>query len=128
MLSAVRTTNDLVGVEVNMFWDGLFHAVTWTLTVSGLALLWRAVRRRDVPKSTPVLVGSMVAGWGWFNLVEGVIDHELLRIHHVVERLGASAWDWVFLASGVMLIAAGLAVVRTALPRARGLDAPTTAH
>ena len=46
-------------VEINMFWDGLFHAFTWAMTALGLALLWRAVGRRDVPLSTRTLVGSL---------------------------------------------------------------------
>src|SRR3982751_1238986 len=73
----------LVNVEINMFWDGLFHALTWTMTALGLALLWRVARRRDVPLSTRTLVGSLAAGWGVFNTVEGLLDHEILQIHHV---------------------------------------------
>lgn len=49
----------------------------------------------------------MLIGFGLFNLIEGVVDHHLLRLHHVYERLGVSAWDYLFLASGVALIAAG---------------------
>ena len=60
----------------------------------------------------------MLAGWGIFNLVEGVIDHHLLALHHVIERLGLSVWDWLFLASGPILIAAGLLIAREpAVPR-----------
>jgi len=32
----------------------------------GLALLWRAVGRRDVPLSTRTFVGSLALGWGLF--------------------------------------------------------------
>ena len=42
----------------------------------------------------------MVLGWGLFNLVEGIIDHHLLNVHHVVERLGDSIWDFAFLGFG----------------------------
>jgi uncharacterized membrane protein len=28
-------------------------------------------------------MGGMVLGWGLFNLIEGVIDHQLLAIHYV---------------------------------------------
>ena len=31
----------VVNMEINMFWDGLFHVLTWTMTVAGLAVLWR---------------------------------------------------------------------------------------
>jgi hypothetical protein len=39
--------------------------------------------------------------------VKGIIDHHVLNLHHVVERLGVSVWDWVFLASGVVLVVIG---------------------
>jgi uncharacterized membrane protein len=112
MLSARRPKTTIANLEINMFWDGMFHAATWAATAVGLALLFRAGRRADVPWSGRTLVGSMVFGWGLFNLVEGVIDHHLLHVHHVVERLGVSAWDWAFLASGVVFICAGWGVIR----------------
>jgi uncharacterized membrane protein len=40
--------------------------------------------------------GSMIAGWGLFNLVEGIIDHHILGIHHVVELHGLSTYDYCF--------------------------------
>jgi hypothetical protein len=33
-------------------------------------------------------------------------------VHHVVERAGLSAWDWLFLASGVVMFVTGWAVAR----------------
>jgi uncharacterized membrane protein len=96
MLSAKRPKDSIVNMEINMFWDGLFHAFTWMMTALGLWLLWKAVRRRDVRLSGRTLFGAMVFGWGLFNLVEGIIDHHVLNIHHVVERLGVSIWDWLF--------------------------------
>jgi uncharacterized membrane protein len=52
------------------------------------------------------------AGWGLFNLVEGLVeglvDHQILGVHHVRDDLGAPlSWDLAFLASGVLLIAVG---------------------
>jgi uncharacterized membrane protein len=116
MLSAVRPKVTLVDAEVNMFWDGLFHALTWVMTLAGIVKLWRAGRDREACWSGKALAGSMILGWGLFNLVEGVIDHLVLGIHHVVERLGLSAYDWAFLGlGGVALIAIGWAVVRSAI-------------
>jgi uncharacterized membrane protein len=119
MLSAVRPPTDLVNLEINMFWDGLFHAATWILTAVGLALLWRTVRDGGRPLSTRVFVGSLLLGWGIFNTVEGVIDHLVLGIHHVVERAGLSVWDALFLASGVALVLGGWRLVRTGLGERR---------
>ena len=81
------------------------HAVTWIATLIGVALLWKALNRdANVRPSGVGLVGYMLAGWGWFNLVEGLIDHHILNLHHVIQALGQSVWDWMFLASGVILI------------------------
>jgi uncharacterized membrane protein len=90
-----------------MFWDGLFHVFTWIMTALGLALLWKGFQRREVPLSTKTFVGSLALGWGLFNLVEGLIDHHLLHIHHVTETDNHLVWDLSLLASGVLLIAVG---------------------
>lgn len=116
MVSARVSTDDLVGAKVNMVWDGAFHLFVWLAAVAGVALLWRAARRASrfgaTPLSTRSLVGAALIGWGLFDLVEGVIDHHLLGLHHVVERLGLSIWDWVFLGFGAALVATGLIIVR----------------
>jgi uncharacterized membrane protein len=112
MISAVRPVTNLVNAEINMFWDGLFHAFTWMMTALGLALLWRAGQRADVPWSTRTLLGSLSLGWGIFNLVEGVIDHHILNVHHVIERPGHLPWDIAFLISGGGLIVLGWLWIR----------------
>ncbi len=112
MLSARLPRVSLVNAEVNMFWDGLFHALTWTTTAIGLALLWRAFGCADAPRSTKTFVGSLILGWGLFNLVEGIIDHQILGIHHVVDNGNQLLWDMVFLGSGVLFILVGWALIR----------------
>src|ERR1044071_2641041 len=67
MLSSVRPPADLVAMKYNMFWDGLFHAFTWVMVSLGVARLWLAARRADVPWSTRTFVGSLIGGWGLFN-------------------------------------------------------------
>ena len=113
MLTAIRPKLTLADAEINMFWDGLFHALTWVMTALGLALLFHAGKQRDVPWSGKTLFGSMVMGWGLFNLVEGIIDHHILGIHHVVESMGLSIYDYAFLGSGVLFILLGMSMIRT---------------
>jgi uncharacterized membrane protein len=112
MLSTVRPPTDLVSMKVNMIWDGLFHAFTWIVTCLGVARLWRAGRRDDVPWSTRVFVGALILGWGLFNAIEGTIDHQLLGIHHVRPGPNEAAWDLAFLVLGVTQIAIGVVLVR----------------
>jgi uncharacterized membrane protein len=119
MLSSVVPAVDLVSAKVNMFWDGLFHALTWVTTAIGLVTLFRAGRRTDVPWSGRVLAGAMLAGWGLFNFVEGLIDHQLLGLHHVRPGATELAWDLGFLASGVLFMFAGWSLARRRLGRWR---------
>jgi uncharacterized membrane protein len=114
MLSTIRPPTDIITMKYNMLWDGLFHAFTWIVTAAGLARLWNAGQRDDVPWSTRTLVGAMFLGWGLFNFIEGLIDHQILGIHHVHPGEGQLAWDLGFLASGLIMIAAGWASIRSA--------------
>lgn len=112
MLASIRPPDDLVSAKVNMFWDGLFHAFTWLTTLAGVVMLWRAGRRADVPWSGRTLAGAMLGGWGLFNFVEGVIDHQLLGVHHVKPGPYQLEWDLGFLASGVLLMLVGWLLAR----------------
>src|SRR3954470_13826468 len=73
MLSAKLPPDTLINAKVNMVWDGIFHALTWTMTAFAVALLWNAGKKRDVPWSGRTFSGALISGWGLFNLVEGVI-------------------------------------------------------
>lgn len=106
----------VAGLETNVLWDGLFHAVTYGATVAGLALLWRAIRIPNVSlPPTAVLVGSLAMGWGSFNLVEGTIDHHILTIHHVRQNSSNVAfWDLAFLVWGVVMLVGGWFLAKSA--------------
>ncbi len=113
MLSAQLPPDTLVRAKVNMYWDGVFHAAVWVLTAVGLGLLWHAAGRVDVPHSGRSLAGALLLGWGLFNVVEGVIDHQLLGLHHVREYAAdKQPWDLGFLAFGLALLAGGGALFR----------------
>ena len=113
MLSSTERwpTTTLENMETNMLADGLFHAATWMLVVLGLWMLWKAVQE-GADRDGTTLVGWMLAGWGVFNVVEGVIDHLLLGLHHVREGGSELAWDLGFLAFGVALIVGGVLLAR----------------
>lgn len=105
----------VAGLRVNTLWDGLFHAATYAATVAGLVLLWSAARRPHVPWSTPELIGLLLMGWGGFNLVEGLVDHQLLGIHHVNETAPPEQWIWWdvgFLVWGALMLLGGWALAR----------------
>lgn len=54
------------------------------------------------------LIGWILVGFGLFNVVEGVINHQILGIHHVRDDLGGPlSGDLEFLAVSSVLILAG---------------------
>jgi uncharacterized membrane protein len=117
----------VAGLETNTLWDGLFHAATWVAVLVGIWILWRRTTDWRWAVSGRAFVGWMLVGWGAFNLVEGVVDHHILTIHHVREGAGINetAWDLGFLAFGALLVIGGWLLARVGLskrhsPRAAG--------
>jgi uncharacterized membrane protein len=114
MLSDVRghPATTVAGLESNTLADGLFHAATWLAVVAGLVLLWRVGRRGRLPGRA--LLGLTLAGWGLFNLVEGIVDHHVLGLHHVRPGEQQTLFDLGFLALGFALLAGGGLLARSA--------------
>jgi uncharacterized membrane protein len=122
LTSAGYPANSVANLTVNTLFDGFFHAMTWIAVVIGLATLHRAIRRGSA-WSGERLVGGMAMGWGAFNLVEDVIDHHVLGIHHVREgAANALLSDIGFLVFGACLVVAGIALARRAGRRADAVD------
>jgi uncharacterized membrane protein len=108
----------VAGLEANTLADGFFHVATWICVVVATTLLVRAWQRGELAPPWRRHVGLLLAGWGAFNLVEGLIDHQILGLHHVRDDIGAPlAWDLAFLAFGLALLAVGALLSRR--PRLR---------
>ncbi|KJH73060.1 DUF2243 domain-containing protein [Aliterella atlantica] len=114
MLSSVRPPTTIAQMKVNMVWDGLFDAATWIFTVLGIYLLWQAVQRDDVPRSSNTLFGSILIGAGSFNVIEGIIDHQILGIHHVKPGANELIWDIGFIVLGAILVLVGWVLIQAA--------------
>lgn len=115
LTSAGYPPEDVHNLKVNTFWDGLFHASTYVFVVAGLIVLWRAAHRTHLWWSGKMLAGSVLIGFGAFNLVEGVIDHHLLGIHHVNETVPREQWmywDIGFLVWGAVMLVVGWFLLR----------------
>jgi uncharacterized membrane protein len=111
----------VLGLERNTLADGLFHVVAFVVV---LVALWLVIRRQRadagaVLPPTGVVTGWLLLGWGVFNIVEGLVDHHLLTIHHVRDDVADPlVWDVAFLAGSACLLVIGTLLVR------RGRSAP----
>jgi uncharacterized membrane protein len=123
MISSAEPTHTLAGLELNTVADGFFHVVTWLLVMAGTTLMVVSWRQGRVAPNWSFHLGLLILGWGVFNVVEGVVDHLLLEVHHVRDDLGGPrSWDIGFLIFGVLLCAGGWALYRRgvrALPHQR---------
>ena len=100
-------------MSFNMVWDGVFHAAVWVATLAGVFLLWGAAYRRAVIPSLRAFVGQLFLGWGLFNLVEGIVDHQILGLHYVRQVPNHTVYNLTFLAiGGVLFILIGWALMR----------------
>jgi uncharacterized membrane protein len=107
MLSAVKPVDTVRGLEINTLGDGLFHLGTYSFTVVGLVLLLRRLHQQQRPVPTVILIGGLLLGWGVFNLVEGLVDHHILQVHHVRPGPNQLLWDIGFLLWGAVMAVGG---------------------
>jgi uncharacterized membrane protein len=115
LTSAGYPADSVRNLEINTLWDGIFHASTYVFVALGLAILWRHARRTHVRWSGKLLAGTMLIGFGAFNVVEGIVNHHLLGIHHVNETVPPAQWihwDLGFLVWGAAMLIAGWYIAR----------------
>jgi uncharacterized membrane protein len=116
LTSAGYPANSVSNLEINTLWDGFFHMSTYIFVVLGLLILWRAARRTHIRWSGKLLAGTILMGFGLFNVAEGLIDHHLLGIHHVNETVPPAQWlywDIGFLVWGALMLLGGWRLMRT---------------
>jgi uncharacterized membrane protein len=111
MVTGERSAATVAGLEANTLADGFFHLATVILITAATVVTVRAWQRGELAPPWGAYVGTLLAGWGTFNVVEGLIDHQILGVHHVRDDLGAPlGWDLAFLALGIVLVAGGVAL------------------
>jgi len=116
LTSAGYPADSVQNLELNTLFDGLFHASTYIFVVLGLIILWRTAHRSHLWWSWKLLFGTILTGFGIFNLVEGTIDHHLLGLHHVNETVHQDQWmywDIGFLVWGAIMLVGGWVLYRS---------------
>jgi uncharacterized membrane protein len=116
MGSAVLPPSTMAALEQNMMWDGLFHAAAWLITIAGIYMLQSDASRGLAMPGARAFSGQLILGWGLFNLIEGIIDHQILQLHHVRDLpVHVPLYDWLFLIiGGGGFIALGWLLARSA--------------
>ncbi len=115
MLSGWYPLDSIENITLNTTWDGIFHSTAYVLVLAGLYLLWQRARRGELRWPRAQCLGTMLIGWGIFNLVEGVVDHQILRLHQVNETVAEGQrifWDIGFLLWGAAMIVMGVVMAR----------------
>lgn len=112
MISNVVTPITLAGLQMNVRADGYFLLFAWLMTVIGIALLWWAGARAAVPWSTRIFVGSILIGAGAFNVVDEIVNHLILNLHHIKPGPDYLVYDLGFTAVGIILFVGGWVLVQ----------------
>jgi uncharacterized membrane protein len=117
MVSTPTPPDTLENLELNTIGDGLFHALTWIVTLAGVLLLLTGTNgERTRPDGRRRFFGGLLVGWGLFNVVEGLIDHHLLNLHHVRPGPDELFWDLAFLGWGAAMLVVGAVLLRKTDP------------
>jgi len=66
--------------------DGLFHVASTLILLWGTLRVWRD-RASAAPLRSRTLLGGILIGAGGFNTYDGVVQHVILHLHLVNERL-----------------------------------------
>lgn len=91
--------------QVGLLSDGLLHAAELVALVAGVALL-ADLRRSGPLRRLPVVAGAFL-GAGGFQLVDGTVNHKLLRLHQVRYDVELLPYDLAWNGAALLLLAVG---------------------
>lgn len=112
MFSNVKTDTTVAGLELNTLGDGLFHLFDWSMTLLGIFLLWRVAKQPQALSTAP-FIGALMIGFGLFNCLEGLIDHQILGIHHVRSGAHTLIYDLAYLLISGFIAIAGWVILQS---------------
>ena len=103
--------------DVGLVSDGLFHAFSWFATVASLFLVADLRRERSFwPRR---FVAGWLAGAGFFQLYDGLVQHKLLGLHQIRYGVDLAPYDAVWNVVAAGLLVAGLALIAATTRAAR---------
>jgi uncharacterized membrane protein len=111
LTSSIYPMDTVEGLEINTLWDGIFHITMYAVTLIGLVLLWRALNRRETRFAPRLILGAIAIGIGGFHILDSVLNHWLLDLHHICYGPNLVLCDAGYFAVGVLLVLAGAAAL-----------------
>jgi uncharacterized membrane protein len=105
---------DLSTPDVALTADGFFHAFGWFITVGGLFLLADIPRRVEVPWRR--WIGAVIAGVGFFQLLDGVLFHKVLGIHQIRYGVDLLVYDVAWIGTAVLALIIGVVILHRTSP------------
>lgn len=103
--SHIIVPSTLESLQLNILHDGLFLSFSLIITILGTVLLLFSQDLKNknyFVNHKKSFVGLLLVGFGGFNTIEGIINHHLLQMHHVIEDADPIVFDLTFLALGGM--------------------------
>jgi uncharacterized membrane protein len=101
--SHIIIPNTMDSLQLNILHDGVFLSFSLMIMILGTVLL---LYSQDIKNRNYFLihkksfVGLLLIGFGGFNTIEGMINHHILQMHHVIEVADPIVFDVTFLAVG----------------------------
>ena len=95
--------NTMESLQMNILHDGVFLAFSLIITIFGIIFLWYSQSSKDkdyLLSHKRSFIGLVFIGFGGFNTIEGIINHHILQMHHVIEVADPFMFDLTFLVIG----------------------------
>jgi uncharacterized membrane protein len=107
--------NTLESLQMNIVWDGVFLAFSLIIMTIGVSLLWKgsgSKNKNSLFSNKWSFIGLIFIGFGGFNIIEGIINHHILEMHHVIDVAQPLVFDLTFLIAGdlAFLVTGGILV------------------
>ncbi len=108
--------NTIESLQINLLHDGVFLAFSLLMIVLGIILLWYAQSSKNKDyfwSDKRSFIGLILIGFGGFNTIEGIINHHILQMHHVIEVADPFVFDLIFLViGGIAIVVLGTILLR----------------
>jgi uncharacterized membrane protein len=115
--SHIILPNTMESLQLNILHDGVFLSFSLLIVILGTVLLLYSQDSKNrnyfiIHKKS--FVGLLLIGFGGFNTIEGIINHHILQMHHIIEVADPIIFDLTFLAvGGLAFLAIGAILFKT---------------